>query len=76
MKKYFFDLVGQDRAEYDFRGRDFSAPEKAFQLAELMALDLEIKGEGEWSGWCIDVRNAHGQQYFWVPVREPEMKAA
>jgi hypothetical protein len=73
MNKYFFDLVGQERSEYDFRGREFSAPEKAFQLAELIALDLEMKGEGEWLGWSIDVRNAHGQQ---VPVREPEMNAA
>jgi Domain of unknown function (DUF6894) len=76
MKKYFFDLVRQDCSEYDFQGRDFSAPEKAFQLAELMALDLEVRREGEWLGWSIDVRNAHGQQYFSVPVRELEMKAA
>jgi uncharacterized protein DUF6894 len=76
MKKYFFDLVGRDHCEYDYRGRVFSAPEKAFRLAELMALDLEMKGEGEWCGWSINVRNAHGRQYFSVPVREPDMMAA
>lgn len=74
MKKYFFDLVSRHHSEYDYRGREFSAPEKAFQLAELMALDLEI--EGERSGWSVHVRSAHGQQFFWIPVREAELIAA
>ena len=68
MEKYFFDLVGQDQSQYDYRGRVFSKPEKAFRLAELISLDLEVRGEGEWSGWRINVRNAHGQEYFSVPV--------
>ncbi len=76
MNKYFFDLVGNDHAEYDYKGRVFSAPEKAFALAELMALDLEVHGTGEWSGWSIKVHNAHGQHYFSVPVRESELLAA
>ena len=76
MKKYFFDLVGQDRSQYDYRGHVFPAPENAFELAELMALDLEVKGEGEWSGWSVAVRNAHGQQFFSIPVRAPELMAA
>ena len=48
--------------------RVFSGPEKAFRLAELIALDLEMRGEGEWSGWRINGRNAHGEKYFSVPV--------
>jgi hypothetical protein len=71
MQKYFFDLVGQDRSQYDYRGRVFAAPESAFRLAELMALDLNIRSEGEWSGWTIAVRNAQGQQIFSVPIPQP-----
>lgn len=68
MEKYFFDLVGQDQSQYDYRGRVFSGPEKAFRLAEVIALDLEMRGEGEWSGWRINGRNAHGEEYFSFPV--------
>jgi hypothetical protein len=71
MQKYFFDLVGQGRSQYDYRGRVFAAPESAFRLAELIALDLDVRGEGEWTGWTINVRNAEGQQYFSVPVPNP-----
>jgi hypothetical protein len=72
MAKYFFDLVRRDHAQYDYQGRLLPAPEQALQLAELMALDLEMKDDGAWSGWSVAVRSAHGQQYFSVPVREPE----
>ncbi len=71
MQKYVFDLVGQDRSQYDYRGRVLAAPEKAFRLAELIALDLDIRGGGEWSGWSINVHNEQGQQYFSVPVPSP-----
>jgi len=76
MTKYFFDLVGRDCAQYDYQGRVFSVPEQAFRMAELMALDLEMNGDGEWSGWSVTVRSVHGQQYFSVPVRAPETIAA
>ena len=46
MTKYFFDLVGRDCAQYDYQGRVFSVPEQAFRMAELMALDLEMNGDG------------------------------
>jgi hypothetical protein len=48
--------------------RVFSGPENAFRLVELIALDLEMRGEGEWSGWRINGRNAHGEEYFSFPV--------
>jgi len=76
MTKYFFDLVGQGCAQYDYQGRIFSVPEQAFRMAELMALDLEMEGDGEWTGWSVAVRSAYGQQYFSVPVRAAEMAAA
>jgi hypothetical protein len=71
MQKYFFDLVGEDGSQYDYRGRVLAAPDKAYRLAELIALDLDIRGEGEWSGWSIKVRDAQGQQIFSVPVPSP-----
>jgi hypothetical protein len=68
MKKYFFDVVGDGRMEYDFRGHDFAEPEKAFQLAHLLALDMGVGYEDELAGGSINVRNAAGHQLFSVPI--------
>jgi hypothetical protein len=76
MKKYFFDRVGRGSSEYDFSGRDFAEPQKAFQLAQLLALDLEVEGGEEFSGGSINVRNAAGHKLFTVPIREAELAAA
>jgi len=76
MSKYFFDRVSQGRAEYDYHGRAFPTPENARELAELIALDLEIETDGRWSGWSIDVRNTYGERFFMIPVREPEFACA
>jgi hypothetical protein len=67
--RYFFDRVSRQRSEYDYRGRELPTPEKALQLAELMALDLGVDDAGDWSGWAISVSNAIGQKLFSVPVR-------
>ena len=76
MKKYFFDVVGQQRAEYDFHGREFAQPQKAFQLAQLLAIDVEVEGKDEFCGGCVNVRNADGHQLFSVPIRELDLIAA
>jgi hypothetical protein len=76
MGQYFFDRVSETRAEYDYRGFPFATPEKARQLAELIAIDLGIEGEGSWCGWFIDVRNAYGEKFFSIPVRGPDLVAA
>ena len=76
MSRYFFDRVSGTRSEYDYQGRVLATPEKAYQLAELMALDLGVAEGTEWAGWTIDVRNALGNQFFSVPVREPALVAA
>jgi hypothetical protein len=76
MKRYFFDRVSQGCSEYDFRGRDFAEPQKAFQLAQMLALDLEVSGDDEFAGGSINVRNADGHKLFTVPIREPELVAA
>jgi len=76
MGKYFFDRVGEGRAEYDYHGHALPTPEKARELAELMACDLEIESDGRWFGWAIDVRNAYGERFFTIPVRSPELALA
>ena len=76
MSKYFFDRVSGNRAEYDYQGRALPTPENARQLAELIALDLEIEPEGKWTGWMVSVRNARGQQFYKIPVRQTELAAA
>jgi uncharacterized protein DUF6894 len=76
MKKYFFDLVGEGCSEYDFRGREFAEPQRAFHLAQLLAIDLEVGGGDAFSGGSINVRNADGHQLFTVPIREAELIAA
>jgi hypothetical protein len=76
MCRYFFDLVGQKRTEYDFRGREISSLEDAFQMAEIIALDLELKSEGEWRGWSVEVRNSDGRHLFSVAVQSVDVIAA
>jgi hypothetical protein len=76
MNRYFFDVVLKNRSEFDYRGREFSSVEKAAQLAELIALDLEINPQGEWAGSMVTVRDAGGKQLYTREVRTPELAAA
>lgn len=75
MQRYFFDLVGGSRSEFDFRGREMSSMASARELAELIAIDEATRGDR--FGWTVKVSNAAGRAYFFVPVRElPELAAA
>jgi hypothetical protein len=47
MKRYFFDIVTRDRSELDYKGRVFSTMKEAYDAAELIALDLEVRYEDE-----------------------------
>jgi hypothetical protein len=76
MKRYFFDVVSQSRAEYDYSGLEFPSPEKARQLAELMALDLQVCPQGDWDASTVSVRDCLGQLFFSMRVRPPELVAA
>jgi hypothetical protein len=76
MKKYFFDVVSDKGPEYDFSGHEFAEPQKAFQLAQLLALDLEVGAGDDFSGGMIAVRNADGQKLYSVRIREPDLIAA
>jgi hypothetical protein len=70
MKRYFFDLDGQRGFVYDHEGRDCETPDAAYQLAEMIALDLEV--EGEWAGWAVAVCSPDGKRVFSIPVRSEE----
>ncbi len=75
MRRYFFDIVGQQRRAYDYCGREFPTPQNAYQLAELIALDYSIDEKDEWVG-CINVRSAEGQEFFSVLVQSSWRAAA
>ena len=70
MKRYFFDLGREGRSVYDHQGRYFESDEAAYELGELIALDLEV--EGEWAGWAVAVRNPEGRSVFSIPVGDAE----
>jgi hypothetical protein len=70
MTRYFFDVVGSGRSEYDYRGQYLPSPEKAYRLAELIALDLGVETENEWAGSAVAVRTPEGQQLFSVAVQQ------
>ena len=42
----------------------------------LGTLDLELRSEGEWSGWTVKVRNTEGKHFLSVPVRSVDQLAA
>jgi len=77
MKKYFFDVVGDDCTEIDFHGRAFSEPQKAFQMAHMLALDMEVGYGDEYSGKAaVHVRSVQGDSLFSVPIRQLDQIAA
>lgn len=76
MSRYFFDLVGEERSEYDYSGRNLPSPENAYQLAELIAVDLAVEEQEVWYGWTVKVRNVQGLEMFCVPVQPGYLAAA
>ena len=76
MERYFFDIVGLGRSELDYTGRILAAPERAYELAELMALDLAVVREDETLGWAGNVSSIEGRTLFSIPVRTSYLAAA
>lgn len=76
MRRYFFDVVGRQRSEYDYHGRDLPTIDNAHQLAELIALDLGMDPEDRWTGWAVNVRSVEGNELFSVPVQSMCLAAA
>jgi hypothetical protein len=68
MKRYFFDIVTRDRSEPDYKGRVFSTMKEAYDAAELIALDLEVRYEDEMIGSAVTVSSVEGRKLFSIPV--------
>ena len=68
MTKYCLALMSPQHTESHVRTGEFPAVERAFELAELIALDLGIEVDGKWWGWTVEVRSAQGRKLFAVPV--------
>lgn len=75
MAKYFFDRVGKNHAEYDYKGCILASIEEAREVAELIAIDLSMETEGDWGDWIVDVKDVLGRQFFSVPIQQPELCA-
>jgi hypothetical protein len=71
MTRYFFDRGTQRDSMYDYKGGEFPTPDAAYQLAELIALDLAL--DGEWAGWTVAVCSPGGERFFSVPVRDADL---
>lgn len=69
MKRYFFDFVGHGRSELDYTGRTLATPERAYDVAELMAFDLVVAREEETIGWAVNVSTVEGRKLFSIPVQ-------
>jgi len=72
MRRYFFDRIGNGRKEYDYRGKRLASNARARQIAELIAMDLELSPEGEWSGWTVGVYTPKGECCVLIPVKDPD----
>lgn len=66
MRRYFFDVVSQGRTTYDYDGSTFTTAQKAYQFAELIALDVGVKSRGEFSQHTVYVRTEKGDTLFYT----------
>jgi Domain of unknown function (DUF6894) len=64
MTRYFFDVVGANRSEYDSLGTSFTNRQEAFKWAQLLALTLAQ----ELVGGRLSVRDSDGRELFSVPI--------
>jgi hypothetical protein len=75
MKRYFFDVVGDDGSALDYTGRILPTADEAYKAAELIALDLAVKGADEAIGSKVTVSDALGYRFFSIPVEESYLSA-
>ena len=68
MHRYCFALTSPLSTECHLRVGEFPNPEKAFQLAELIALELGIEADSQWAGWNVEVRSLQGERLFATAV--------
>jgi hypothetical protein len=65
--RYFFDVVGHGRSDFDYAGRVLPTPERAYDAAESIAYDLAVRGEDA-IGWAVNVCSIEGRRLFSIPV--------
>jgi hypothetical protein len=71
MIQYCFALTSPRHAESRLRIGEFPSAERALQLAELIAFELDAEADGTWRDWTVEVRNVEGRRLFAVPVAAP-----
>jgi hypothetical protein len=76
MERYFFDVVGNQGPALDYTGRALRTADEAYNVAELMALDLAVKQGDEVIGSKVTVSNTYGRKLFSIPVKESYLSAS
>lgn len=66
--RLFFDVLNEQSRSYDFHGLDFSEPEDAAKMADLIAADFGCSETDDWLGSQVCVRDAAGKTLFSVPI--------
>jgi hypothetical protein len=74
MKRYFFDVVGNEGSALDYTGRMLRTADEAYSTAELMALDLAVKQVDEVTVSKVAVSDAY-ERLFSIPVKESYLSA-
>jgi hypothetical protein len=76
MQKYCVVLRNPTDTECRVRVGEFPDSERAFQLAELVALELSVEADTRWLGWTVEVRSLQGQKLFATPVEGGRLPCA
>lgn len=76
MTRYFFDVVGHGRSELDYAGHILPTPDRAYDLAELIAFDLAVKRGDDAPSWAVNVSDVEGRKLFSIPVEASYLAAA
>jgi hypothetical protein len=76
MTRFFFDYTAKEQSLLDYGGHEFSSFAGASEFAQAVAQDLKYSLSGDWLGWCVEVRNAHGKRLLTLAVDNPELEAA
>jgi hypothetical protein len=68
MNKFCVALRNPIDSECRLQLGEFPNSERAFQLAEFIALELGAEAGARWLGWTVEVRSPQGQKLFVTPV--------
>ena len=74
--RFFFDYEKKDESLLDFRGDDFCSPQGAIEFAQTLAHYLKHSLTEDWSGWCIETRNAEGLKFWTADIDTADLALA